>query len=201
MFSPDYIGIFPFHCLTTHKTDHWKCWITIKKPLLNSYEGLRDFTQRNTQAAMISKEKIRKCWIFLVFSELLAWPYSSFVFVSLPPLLPTQNCSKSRGVDDILCVTFKCYYFQLKYYYSHSKHWAPVVSCLNNSIQHPGDHKLCPIMIARDVIMQPSLLPPSLNRWLSHPLQLLWYTYTKTAMLRVLGSAQEYQRHLLFASV
>lgn len=132
--------------------------------------------------------------------------YSSFIFyVSLPPLLPTQNfqyslCPKSKGVEDILCVTLKCYYFHLKYYYSHSKHWAPVVSCLNNSIQHPGDYKLCPIMIAKDVIVQSSLLPTSLNRWLSHPLQLLCYTYTKTAMRRVLGSAQEYQRHLLFAS-
>lgn len=148
------------------------------------------------------RRKSENVAILFVFSELLAWQYSSFIFyVSLPPLLPTQNCSKSRGVEDILCVTLKCYYFHLKYYYSHSKHWAPVVSCLNNSIQHPGDHKLCPIMIARDVIVQSSLLPPSLNRWLSHPLQLLWYTYTKTAMLRVLGSAQEYQRHLLLASV
>lgn len=123
-----------------------------------------------------------------------------------PPLLPTKNFQnslrpKSRGVEDILCVTLKFYYFHLKYYYSHSKHWAPVVSCLNNSIQRRGDYKLCPIMIARDVIVRSLLLPTSLNRWLSHPLQLLWYTYTKTAMLRVLGFAQEYQRHLLFATV
>lgn len=154
---------------------------------------------------MISNEKIGECCYFICIFWVISSTHHLFFMFPFPPLLPTQNfqyslCPKSRGVEDILCVTLKCYYFHLKYYYSHSKHWAPVVSCLNNSIQHPGDYKLCPIMIAKDVIVQSSLLPTSLNRWLSHPLQLLCYTYTKTAMRRVLGSAQEYQRHLLFAS-